>query len=59
MAQAWHIPRNGAAGMIAGGTGITPMFQVLTAIVKNPADTTQVRVSLAHARVSLALLVCG
>lgn len=45
--------------MIAGGTGITPMFQVLTAIVKNPADTTQVRVSLAHARVSLALLVCG
>ena len=29
-------------GMIAGGTGITPMLQVIRAIIKNPADTTEV-----------------
>lgn len=29
-------------GMIAGGTGITPMLQVIRAILKNPRDTTQV-----------------
>ncbi|KAG2440007.1 hypothetical protein HXX76_004124 [Chlamydomonas incerta] len=29
-------------GMLAGGTGITPMFQVLNAILKNPRDTTSV-----------------
>ncbi|KAI9659990.1 MAG: NADH-cytochrome b5 reductase [Bathelium mastoideum] len=29
-------------GMIAGGTGITPMYQVLRAIVKNPDDKTKV-----------------
>ena len=29
-------------GMIAGGTGITPMLQLLTAIFKDPADTTRV-----------------
>ncbi|PKA64568.1 ABC transporter C family member 3 [Apostasia shenzhenica] len=29
-------------GMIAGGTGITPMLQVIKAIVKNPDDKTQV-----------------
>lgn len=28
--------------MLAGGTGITPMFQVLNAILKNPRDTTSV-----------------
>lgn len=28
---------------IAGGTGITPMLQVIDAIVKNPDDNTQVR----------------
>ncbi|CAO3697337.1 unnamed protein product [Rhizopus stolonifer] len=31
-----------AIGMIAGGTGITPMLQIIHAIVKNPADKTQV-----------------
>ncbi|XP_068343020.1 NADH-cytochrome b5 reductase 1-like [Pyrus communis] len=35
-------------GMIAGGTGITPMLQVIEAILKNPDDTTQVRDSLYH-----------
>ncbi|RWW89372.1 hypothetical protein BHE74_00001689 [Ensete ventricosum] len=29
-------------GMIAGGTGITPMLQVIKAILKNPDDNTQV-----------------
>jgi cytochrome-b5 reductase len=29
-------------GMIAGGTGITPMLQVVRAILKNPDDNTQV-----------------
>lgn len=28
-------------GMIAGGTGITPMLQVIRAILKNPSDKTQ------------------
>ena len=28
-------------GMMAGGTGITPMLQVIAAVLKNPADTTQ------------------
>jgi len=29
-------------GMVAGGTGITPMLQVLTQILKNPDDKTEV-----------------
>lgn len=29
-------------GMLAGGTGITPMWQVINAILKNPEDKTQV-----------------
>ncbi|RLM92847.1 hypothetical protein C2845_PM08G03910 [Panicum miliaceum] len=37
-------------GMIAGGTGITPMLQVVRAILKNPDDKTQV--SLIYANVS-------
>lgn len=31
------------AGMLAGGTGVTPMYQVLHAILKNPSDKAQVR----------------
>ena len=31
------------SGMLAGGTGATPMYQVLNAILKNPADKTKVR----------------
>jgi NAD(P)H-flavin reductase len=30
---------------IAGGTGITPMLQVIEAILKNPDDNTQVTLS--------------
>ncbi|GAX80681.1 hypothetical protein CEUSTIGMA_g8116.t1 [Chlamydomonas eustigma] len=29
-------------GMLAGGSGITPMYQVMNAILKNPKDTTEV-----------------
>uniref|UniRef100_A0A383W2U1 NADH-cytochrome b5 reductase n=1 Tax=Tetradesmus obliquus TaxID=3088 RepID=A0A383W2U1_TETOB len=39
-----------AIGMIAGGTGITPMLQVADAILANPADKT--KVSLLFANVS-------
>lgn len=35
-------------GMIAGGTGITPMLQVLNAIFKNPADQTKVKLLYAN-----------
>ena len=28
-------------GMMAGGTGLTPMLQVIAAVLKNPADPTQ------------------
>ncbi|KAF9917187.1 NADH-cytochrome b5 reductase [Modicella reniformis] len=31
-----------AIGMIAGGTGLTPMLQIIRAIVKNPEDKTEV-----------------
>ncbi|CAA6672674.1 unnamed protein product [Spirodela intermedia] len=31
-------------GMIAGGTGITPMLQIIMEIVKNPDDNTQVHI---------------
>ncbi|XP_010250026.1 PREDICTED: NADH-cytochrome b5 reductase-like protein [Nelumbo nucifera] len=37
-------------GMIAGGTGLTPMLQVVEAILKNPEDNTQV--SLLYANIS-------
>ncbi|KAK4420252.1 NADH-cytochrome reductase-like protein [Sesamum alatum] len=37
-------------GMIAGGSGITPMLQIIDAILKNPDDNTQV--SLLYANVS-------
>jgi cytochrome-b5 reductase len=35
-------------GMIAGGTGITPMFQVIKAILTNPADKTKVKLIYAN-----------
>ncbi|KAH8928658.1 ferredoxin reductase-like protein [Atractiella rhizophila] len=37
-------------GMIAGGTGITPMLQIIRAILKNPKDKT--KVSLIYANVN-------
>ncbi|KAJ6509248.1 ferredoxin reductase-like C-terminal NADP-linked domain-containing protein [Mycena vitilis] len=40
----------GAIGMIAGGSGITPMYQIVNAILKNPADRTAL--SLIYANVN-------
>jgi len=37
-----------AFGMIAGGTGITPMLQIVRAITSNPDDTTQVDLIFAN-----------
>ena len=38
-------------GMLAGGTGITPMLQIIRAILKNPDDTT--KVTLIYANVTI------
>jgi cytochrome-b5 reductase len=38
-------------GMIAGGTGITPMLQIIRAALKNPHDRT--KISLIYANVNL------
>ncbi|TIA85334.1 hypothetical protein E3P99_04018 [Wallemia hederae] len=43
-------------GMIAGGTGITPMLQVIRAILKNPRDTTQVDLIYANVTVDDILM---
>lgn len=32
-----------AVGMLAGGSGITPMLQVITEILRNPRDRTEIR----------------
>jgi cytochrome-b5 reductase len=34
--------------MIAGGTGITPMLQIIRAILKNPSDRTQISLIFAN-----------
>lgn len=42
--------------MIAGGTGITPMYQVIKAILKNPEDKTQIKLLYANRTVDDILL---
>lgn len=37
-----------AIGMLAGGTGVTPMYQVANAILKNPADKTEITLLFAN-----------
>jgi cytochrome-b5 reductase len=37
-----------AIGMIAGGTGITPMWQVINEILSNPRDKTEIRLIYAN-----------
>ncbi|KAI1317356.1 NADH-cytochrome b5 reductase [Mortierella claussenii] len=37
-----------AIGMIAGGTGLTPMLQIIRAVLKNPADKTQINFIFAN-----------
>ena len=34
--------------MLAGGTGVTPMFQVANAILKDPTDKTQITLLFAN-----------
>lgn len=43
-------------GMLAGGTGITPMLQIIRAIVKNPKDKTKVDLIYANVNVDDILL---
>ncbi|KAL1845338.1 hypothetical protein VTK73DRAFT_653 [Phialemonium thermophilum] len=38
----WSPNKHNHIGLIAGGTGITPMYQLLRAIFKNPDDQTKV-----------------
>ncbi|KAL3152805.1 hypothetical protein ABBQ38_012387 [Trebouxia sp. C0009 RCD-2024] len=38
----------GVTGMLAGGTGVTPMYQVANAILKNPADKTKITLLFAN-----------
>ncbi|XP_078445381.1 NADH:cytochrome B5 reductase 1 [Wolffia australiana] len=45
-----------AFGMIAGGSGITPMFQVARAILENPNDATKVHLIYANVTVDDILL---
>ncbi|GAB5585826.1 NADH-cytochrome b5 reductase [Umbelopsis nana] len=35
-------------GMIAGGTGITPMLQIIRAVLRNPSDTTKINLIFAN-----------
>jgi cytochrome-b5 reductase len=37
-----------AVGLIAGGTGVTPMYQLITEILANPRDRTEVRLIYAN-----------
>ncbi|KNC48316.1 NADH-cytochrome b5 reductase 1 [Thecamonas trahens ATCC 50062] len=37
-----------ALGMIAGGTGITPMLQIITAVLEDPEDTTKLNLIFAN-----------
>ncbi|KAG9314524.1 NADH-cytochrome b5 reductase [Chiua virens] len=43
-------------GMIAGGTGITPMLQIIRAALKNPADGTKLSIIYANVNVEDILL---
>lgn len=43
-------------GMVAGGTGITPMYQILQAIAKDPTDNTKCKLIYANVTVNDILL---
>jgi len=45
-----------AFGMVCGGTGLTPMYQVIKTILKNPADKTQMSLIYANVNVEDILL---
>lgn len=44
----YHVGQVRAFGMLAGGSGITPMFQVARAILENPNDNTKVHLIYAN-----------
>ncbi|KZO96255.1 NADH-cytochrome b5 reductase 1 [Calocera viscosa TUFC12733] len=46
----YHMSLSRELGMIAGGTGITPMLQIIRAALKNPLDLT--KISLIYANVN-------
>ena len=43
-------------GMIAGGTGITPMLQIIRAVLKNPGDQTKLKLIYANVNLEDILL---
>lgn len=44
----WEPNKHKHIGLVAGGTGITPMFQLCRAILNNPEDRTQVTLVFAN-----------
>jgi cytochrome-b5 reductase len=46
----WEANKHEHVAMIAGGTGITPMWQVANAIFKNPEDKTKVTLVFANVK---------
>lgn len=46
----WSPNKHEQIGLIAGGTGITPMYQLIRAILKNPEDKT--KISLVYGNLS-------
>lgn len=46
--SAWKANEFESIGMVAGGTGITPMWQVIQAIDSNPSDKTKVTLLFAN-----------
>lgn len=43
-------------GMIAGGTGITPMYQIINFILNNPSETTKLKLIYANVNIEDILL---
>jgi nitrate reductase (NAD(P)H) len=52
-AQPFHISK---LSMVAGGTGITPMYQLIKAILRNPEDKTKMSLIFANKTVDDILL---
>jgi cytochrome-b5 reductase len=52
----YHPTLTREIGMIAGGTGITPMLQIIRAALKNPDDSTQLSLIYANVNVEDILL---
>lgn len=52
----YHPSLSRELGMIAGGTGITPMLQIIRAALKNPLDRTKLSLIYANVNVEDILL---